>query len=118
MVVEGFLGMGLQWPLLAGASGLGLHLDEGQAAKLLAYLALLQKWNRVHSLSAWERPLDLLVQHVFDGMTLVGPLERYAAGRALRILDAGSGPGFPASVLAIAQPRWSITAIDAVAKKV
>lgn len=108
----------LRWRLLSASSELNARVDETMADRLLGYVALLEKWNRVHSLSAWSKPLDLLVQHVFDSMTLVGPLRRFGAGRGMRILDAGSGPGFPAAVLAIMEPTWLVTAVDAVAKKV
>ena len=109
---------GLSPQLLDGARQMGLAVSPTQAAQLLAYLACLERWNGVHSLSAWTRPTDLMVQHVLDSMTLVGPLERFAQGRPLRILDAGSGPGFPAAVLAAMRPEWHVTAVDAVAKKV
>ncbi|HEU5295227.1 MAG TPA: 16S rRNA (guanine(527)-N(7))-methyltransferase RsmG [Burkholderiaceae bacterium] len=109
---------GLASRLSSAAGRLGLPIDDVQVDKLLKYLMLLEQWNRVHSLSSWKSPSDLLVQHVFDGLTLVGPLRLYAAGTSLRILDAGSGPGFPAAVLALMQPSWFVTAVDAVAKKI
>src|SRR5262245_52537471 len=109
---------GLASRLSMAAGRLGLPIDDVQVDRLLKYLMLLDRWNRVHSLSAWKSPSDLLVRHVFDGLTLVGPLRRFAGGKPLRILDAGSGPGFPAVVLALMQPGWLVTAVDAVAKKI
>jgi 16S rRNA (guanine527-N7)-methyltransferase len=100
------------------ARSLGLALEPAQASQLLAYLACLQRWNNVHSLSAWKSASDLLVHHVFDSLTLVAPLSRFFSSGALRVLDAGSGPGFPAAVLAATRREWSVTAVDAVAKKV
>jgi 16S rRNA (guanine527-N7)-methyltransferase len=104
--------------LLDAARQLDLAMGRDQATRLLAYVALLEKWNHVHSLTAWTSAQDLVVHHVLDGMTLVGPVARHAGGAPIRIADAGSGPGFPAAVLAITQPEWLVTAIDAVAKKV
>ena len=104
--------------LRRGARQLDLPIDDGQVEQLLAYLAHLHRWNGVHSLSAWKTQADFLIHHVFDSMTLIGPLTRFVDDRLLRILDAGSGPGFPASVLASMRPAWSVTAVDAVAKKV
>jgi len=111
------------WDAVAGeldaaAQQLGFAVDDTQRGKLLKYLMLLETWNRVHSLSAWKNPSDLLVRHVVDSLTLLKPLRRYAAGARLRVLDAGSGPGFPAAVLAVMEPTWLVTAVDAVAKKV
>lgn len=103
--------------LSSGAGQLGLSIDGAQTARLVAYLACLERWNKVYNLSAWKRPADLVAHHLLDSMTLVGPLRGYAAGRRLRVLDAGSGAGFPAAVLAIMNPDWTITAVDAVSKK-
>ena len=102
----------------AAAGSLGLAMEPAQAVQLLAYLACLQRWNTVHSLSAWKSASDLLLHHVFDSLTLVAPLSRFFGGKSLRVLDAGSGPGFPAAVLAAMRREWSVTAVDAVAKKV
>jgi len=104
--------------LRAGARQLELSINDAQCKQLIAYLERLDRWNGVHSLSAWKAPSDLLVHHVFDSMSLVGPLRRFAESRPLRILDAGSGPGFPAVVLAVMEPPWSVIAVDAVAKKI
>jgi 16S rRNA (guanine527-N7)-methyltransferase len=104
--------------LRIGAAQLELPIEDAQARQLLAYIAHLDRWNGVHSLSAWKNPSDFLVHHVFDSMTLVNPLGRFARGRPLHVLDAGSGPGFPAAVLATMRPDWSVVAVDAVGKKV
>ena len=109
---------GLSRQLRDGARQLGLAIGDKQVSQLLAYLAHLDRWNAVHSLSAWKTPAEFLVHHVFDSMTLVHPLDRLAENRPLRVLDAGSGPGFPAAVLAAMRPIWAVTAVDAVAKKI
>lgn len=104
--------------LLSGAVSLGLTLTERQTDQLLDYLALLERWNRVHNLSAIRDPDAMLGQHLLDSLAVVAPLRRHAAGRALRILDVGCGAGLPGLVWAIAEPGWQATAIDAVAKKI
>jgi 16S rRNA (guanine527-N7)-methyltransferase len=104
--------------LQQGARQLELPIVGVQVGQLLAYLERLDRWNGVHSLSAWKSPSDLLVHHVFDSLSLVRPLQRLADGRPLRVLDAGSGPGFPAAVLAVMNPSWPVTAVDAVGKKI
>lgn len=109
---------GLSERLQQGARQLELPIDDVQVGQLLVYLERLDRWNGVHSLSAWKGPLDLLIHHVFDSLSLVGPLQRFAEGRPLRVLDAGSGPGFPAAVLAVMNASWRVTAVDAVGKKI
>jgi len=104
--------------LQSGADALGVPLSDVQLDRLLAYVTLLERWNKVHNLSAIRDPDLMLTRHLLDSLAVVGPLRRYAAGRALRILDVGSGAGLPGVVWAVAEPEWLVTAIDAVEKKV
>lgn len=101
----------------AGAQALGLALDERQIDRLLAYLDLLLKWNRVYNLTAVRDPADMLTHHVLDSLALIAPLRAHAGGRALRLLDVGSGGGLPGVVIAIGCPDIDVTCVDAVGKK-
>ena len=101
----------------AGAQALGLALDERQIERLLAYLDLLLKWNRVYNLTALRDPADMLTHHVLDSLALIAPLRAHAGGRALRLLDVGSGGGLPGVVIAIGCPGIDVTCVDAVGKK-
>lgn len=96
---------------------LDIELDERTLDRLLAFLAMLQRWNRVYNLSAVRDPVEMLSHHLLDCLAAVPALQRHANGRPLRILDVGSGGGLPGVVLAIVHPDWSITCVDAVAKK-
>lgn len=103
---------------LVTASGqLGLGLDAAAVDRLLAYLALLQRWNRVYNLTAVRDPDEMLTHHLFDCLAVLPALRRHAGPRPLRILDVGSGGGLPGAVLAITQPQWDISCVDAVSKK-
>ena len=99
------------------AGTLGLELSDSQAEALLAYLALLAKWNRVYNLSAVRDPAAMLVQHVVDSLAVVAPLRREIGSRSVRLLDVGSGAGLPGVVLAVVVPELDVTCIDAVGKK-
>ena len=101
----------------SAAAQLGLALDDAVVDRLLAYLALLRRWNRVYNLSALRDPAEMLTHHLLDCLAVVGPLQRHAKGRPLRILDVGSGGGLPGVVLAIVHGDWAVTCVDAVAKK-
>lgn len=87
--------------------------------RLLAYLALLQRWNRVYNLTAVRDPAEMLSQHLLDCLAVLPALRRHFGSRqpTARLLDVGSGGGLPGVVLAIAEPRWDVTCIDAVSKK-
>ena len=102
--------------LVDGAKALSLDLPDAQVDKLLAYLALLQKWNAVYNLTAVRDPAQMLTQHLLDCMAALP-----AFSGAKRVLDVGSGGGLPGIVLAIwaehAEPSIQVHLIDTVQKK-
>ena len=103
--------------LRQGAAALGLALDEAAQTRLLAYLDLLAKWNRVYNLTALRDPVQMLTHHLLDSLAVVAPLSRHTQGRPARLLDVGSGGGLPGVVIAICCPEIAVTCVDAVAKK-
>ena len=103
--------------LAEGVRALNLTLDDAQQAQLLAYLDLLAKWNKVYNLTAVRQPADMLTHHVLDSLSLIAPLQRHSQGRALQVLDVGSGGGLPGVVIAIACPEIAVHCVEAVAKK-
>lgn len=98
--------------LREGIASLGLPLNEDQVEKMLAYLALLIKWNSVYNLTSIRDPHDMVKQHLLDSLSAV-----HAFTQAKNILDVGSGGGLPGIVLAIVFPAASVTMIDIVSKK-
>ncbi|QXL83865.1 16S rRNA (guanine(527)-N(7))-methyltransferase RsmG [Comamonas sp. NLF-1-9] len=111
----------LHGALLAGLRELNLELEPRQQEQLLAYLALLQQWNRVYNLTAVRDPGEMLSHHLLDSLAAVAPLRTKLQGRGsaagLRLLDVGSGGGLPGVVFAICLPELEVTCVDAVAKK-
>lgn len=103
--------------LASGVRALGLALTPDQQAKLLDYLGLIQKWNQVYNLTAVRDPQEMLSHHLLDSLAVIAPLQRYAAGRPLRLLDVGSGAGLPGVVIAICCPDMRIDCVDTVGKK-
>lgn len=99
------------------AAELGLNLSDSQLEQLLAYLGLIQKWNKVYNLTAVRDPQAMLTQHLVDSLSLLPALLRHAAGQRLRMMDVGSGGGLPGVVVAICAPQIDVTCVDAVAKK-
>lgn len=97
--------------LAAGIAALGLALPEGAEARLLAYLALLDKWNRVYNLTAVRDAERMVSHHVLDSLVAVP----FFQGKT--VLDVGSGGGLPGIPLAIARPELQVTLIDSIAKK-
>src|SRR5579862_1882165 len=102
--------------LREGASELGITLTDRQCEHLLAYGALILKWNKVYNLTALRDPAAVLTHHLLDSLAAVGPLNRERAG-AVKLLDVGAGAGLPGVVIAILRSDISVTCVDAVAKK-
>ena len=98
--------------LAQGIASMGLAVSDGAQQKLLAYLALLQKWNKVYNLTAVRDPLEMVTLHLLDSLSVLPFVN------SKNILDVGSGGGLPGIVLAICKPELQVTTIDTVQKKV
>jgi 16S rRNA (guanine527-N7)-methyltransferase len=103
--------MTVEHQLTAGIAALGLALPAGAEAKLLAYLALLDKWNRVYNLTAVRDAERMVSHHLLDSLAAVPFFQ------GTTVLDVGSGGGLPGIPLAIARPELQVTLIDSIAKK-
>ena len=103
--------MSLQQKLADGITRLGLRLDAATQQKLLDYLALLEKWNKVHNLTAVRDPEEMVTLHLLDSLSV---LPHIGTGR---LLDVGSGAGLPGIVLALIRPDLHVTTMDASHKK-
>lgn len=94
-----------------GLSALGISLPEGAPGQLLAYLALLAKWNRTYNLTAIRDPEKMVTHHLLDSLAV---LPHLPAGS---LADVGAGGGLPGIPLAIAQPERRVTLNDSNEKK-
>jgi 16S rRNA (guanine527-N7)-methyltransferase len=95
-----------------GLGELGLSADPEQCKRLLHFLELLRKWNRVYNLTAIEDPREAVRLHLLDSLS-VSP---YVHGE--RVLDIGTGAGLPGVPLAIVQPERRFVLLDGNAKKI
>lgn len=97
--------------LAAGMTALGFSDHPAQRKSLLAFLALLHKWNRAYNLTAIRNPREGVDLHLLDSLTLAP----YLHGG--RILDVGTGAGLPGLPLAIVNPEREFVLLDSNAKK-
>lgn len=104
--------MNLAEELQIGIEQMGIALSVKAQNKLLDYLALLHKWNKVYNLTAIRDPQQMVSHHLLDSLSV---LRHLWPGRWL---DVGCGAGLPGVVLAIAQPDWHFTMLDSNSKKI
>lgn len=93
-----------------GLTALGLDADA-LAPPLLAYLALLDRWNRTYNLTAIRDPRQMVTRHLLDSLAMHPFVENET------LADLGTGPGLPGIPLAIAKPQLRVTLVESNGKK-
>lgn len=97
--------------LIKGSKALNLSLTENQIDKLLDYINLVQKWNKTHNLTAITSLDDMVRLHLLDSLSI----SLYIQGD--RVIDVGTGAGFPGMVLAIIDPEREYYLLDSLKKR-
>lgn len=104
--------------LAEGARALGVALDAQQVARLDAYLDAVLDVNRTLNLTSVRDRGDAVVRHLLDSLSVVSAWHALAgAAPPSRVLDLGTGGGFPGAVLAVAWPSSRVLMIDGTGKK-
>jgi len=98
--------------LARGIADMQLDVPAAQQEKLMAYLALMNKWNSVYNLTSLRDPMQMVTHHLLDSLAAVPAFEG-----ARNVLDVGAGGGLPGIVLAITRPDMKVSMIDTVHKK-
>jgi 16S rRNA (guanine527-N7)-methyltransferase len=97
--------------LVKHAVKMHINISDEQADKLIQYLHLIVKWNRIHNLTAIRNPQDMLTHHLLDSLSV----NQWV--KADKLLDVGTGAGLPGIPLAIIRPEMHITLSDSNNKK-
>ena len=97
--------------LVEGLHRMSLNLSDQMIDQLMAYLNLIEKWNRVYNLTAIRERDEMIKLHFLDSLSILNYVEME------HVLDVGSGAGFPGIVLAITKPELKVTVMDSVNKK-
>ena len=99
--------------IIGGARKLGIELDERVSASFSIYASELLNWNRKINLTAVTDPREIAIKHFLDSLAPAGCIPDRS-----RLLDIGSGGGFPGIPLKIFKPSISALLIDGVRKKI
>jgi 16S rRNA (guanine527-N7)-methyltransferase len=103
--------------LSLGIEDLGLNLNDANIAHLDLFLHEMGRWNQVHNLTAIENEQDSIRLHLIDSIAVLPVIRQFLKSANPKIADLGSGGGLPAIPIAIIQPEWHLTLIEAIRKK-
>ena len=104
--------MNLALGLADGLFKLGIAVPADAQARLIKYVSLIEKWNKVHNLTAIRDPEAMLAHHLLDSLAVLPHL-----GAARSLADIGSGAGLPGIPMAIANPDLAVTLLDSSHKR-
>lgn len=97
--------------LVTGLVDLGISATEQQINLLLAFVCLIEKWNKTYNLTAIRNREEMLRLHILDSLSVLP----FTLGK--NIIDVGTGAGLPGIPLAIFMPDVQFTLLDSNAKK-
>lgn len=100
--------------LLKGAKDLGINITEDQINLFSIYLRDLKKWNRVYNLTAIKNDKGIVLKHFIDSLSY---LKAIPVRKGLRVIDIGTGAGFPGIPIKICHPDIVLTLVDSSMKK-
>ena len=103
---------GLEARIAEGAAAMGIVLAPETSERCARYLRLIEKWNRVHNLTAVRETEQMVVLHLLDSLSV---LPHVSGARTL--LDVGTGAGLPGIPIALAAPEVEVTLLDSSHKK-
>lgn len=95
------------------ASAFAIELSVQQLELFNLFAEELKKWNRKINLTAIKDDREIVIKHFADSLSLLGCLKKTG-----KLLDIGSGGGFPAIPLKIMLPELPVVSVDAVEKKI
>ena len=99
--------------VIEGAARFGLRIGPGQADAFAVHAREMVRWTRVTNLTAITDPREIAVKHFVDSIAPAGRIPENA-----RLLDVGSGAGFPGIALKIVRPSMDVVLLDSSRKKI
>lgn len=94
-----------------GIAKLGLEVSSHQLKSLVAYVDLLEHWNKTYNLTAIRDRSDIAVRHILDSLSVVPSV------MGSSVIDVGTGAGLPGIPIAVIQPEKTVALLDSNGKK-
>ncbi len=98
--------------LASGIADMNLQISEEKQDAMLAYISLLNRWNKAFNLTAVRDQAEMIPRHLLDSLSVSAYLQ------GSKILDVGTGAGLPGIPLAIVHPELQFTLLDSNGKKI
>jgi len=97
-------------------------ISDAQMKQLKIYSQLLLEWNQKMNLTGAKTEDEILKRHVADSLSIIAAIENTCpeskdTSKAFKVIDVGTGAGFPGMVLAIARPHWDVSLLDSLQKR-
>ena len=96
-------------------SELNVTLTDVQIEQFLIYYEMLVEWNQMMNLTAITEYDDVMKKHFVDSVSLV---KAYDVTKDVKLIDVGTGAGFPGLALKIAFPNLKVTLLDSLNKRI
>jgi 16S rRNA (guanine527-N7)-methyltransferase len=98
--------------LKKGLKNMDLSIDESKQEQLVAFVLLLDKWNKAYNLTSVREPEQMMIKHILDSLAIGPHLNQ------VKYIDVGTGPGLPGIPLAIVFPEKHFTLLDSLGKRI
>lgn len=100
--------------LINALESIDITLNEKQIKQFQDYYSMLIEWNEKMNLTAITQPEEVAIKHFFDSATFL----KYAkVNKGAKIIDVGTGAGFPGIPIKILQPDIELTLLDSLKKR-
>lgn len=99
----------------SGLEKLNINLSEGQIEQFIMYYDILIETNKVMNLTAITEPKDVIEKHFIDSLSIVKSIDM---SKEIKLIDIGTGAGFPGIPLKICYPQLEVTLLDSLNKRV